>query len=72
MIGSNLGNTGSLIEEGKSGWKFDADSKEQLCDALRKAMETTKGLERDFVEKYSAESNYEQLREIYETCCNHN
>ena len=72
VIGSNLGNTGSLIEEGKSGWKFDADSKEQLCDALRKAMETTKGLERDFVEKYSAESNYEQLREIYETCCNHN
>lgn len=72
VIGSDLGNTGSLIEEDKSGWKFAVDSKEELVTALKKAQKATKGLESSYIEKYSEENNYMQLREIYETCCNHN
>ena len=72
VIGSDLGNTGNLIEEGKNGWKFQADSAEELAKAVKKAEAVTEGLASEFVTKYSAERNYKQLREIYEACCNHN
>lgn len=72
VIASNLGNAGSLVEEGVSGWKFKADSAEALTEVLKKASGDQKGLDQSYVEKYSVESNYEQLRNIYETCCNHN
>lgn len=72
VLGSDLGNTGSLIEEGISGWKYAVDSKEQLCEVFEKTKKATKGLDAGFLDKYSEESNYKQLRNIYETCCNHN
>lgn len=72
VIASDLGNAGSLVEEGKSGLKFQADSPKTLCEVLKKANETLSGLDKAFLNKYSEESNYEQLRKIYETCCNHN
>ena len=72
VAGSDLGNTGSLIEEGMSGWKFAADSKKELCIALTKAKIAINGINSSYIEKYSEENNYIQLREIYETCCNHN
>lgn len=72
VIGSDLGNTGSLIEEGKSGLKFSYRSPESLAEAVRKAEKTFSGLEADVIKKYSAESNYRQLRKIYEACGNHN
>lgn len=71
VIGSDLGNTGSLIEEGKSGWKFAYDSPQELADCVRKMMETPLELPEEFRKKYSAEENYIQLRKIYETCCDH-
>lgn len=72
VIGSDLGNTGSLIEEGKSGWKFQADSAEELAKAVKRAEAAAEGPAPEFLTKYSEEKNYEQLRKIYETCCNHN
>lgn len=72
VIASNLGNAGSLVEEGKSGLKFQADSPEALCEILKKANHAFTGLDEAFINKYSEESNYEQLRKIYETCCDHN
>lgn len=72
VIASDLGNAGSLVENGKSGLKFRADSEEALCEALRKAADCFHGFDERFIDKYSEESNYEQLRKIYETCCDHN
>lgn len=72
VIASDLGNAGSLVEDGRSGWKFKADSPEELCEVLQKAKASSKSLEREFIKKYSEESNYEQLRKLYETCGNHN
>ena len=71
VIGTNLGNTGSLIEDEISGWKFSDNSKEELLISLRKAMENAEGVPQEIINKYSAENNYKKLREIYETCCNH-
>ena len=72
VLASDLGNAGSLVEEGKSGLKFQADSPESLCEALKKAAVSFKGMDETYINKYSEESNYEQLRNIYEACSNHN
>ena len=72
VISSDLGNAGSLVVHGRSGWKFQTDSVEALVAALNEAAAAVEGPEQEFIEKYSVESNYEQLRNIYETCCNHN
>lgn len=71
VIGSDLGNTGSLIENGKNGWKFQPKSIKELAEAVQKIRESFEGLDDDMMSKYSAEKNYEQLRNIYEACCNH-
>ena len=71
VIGTDLGNTGSLIEEGRSGWKFTDNSKEELYRAFDNAVKASSDMKEEIVQKYSAEKNYEQLRKIYETCCNH-
>lgn len=71
VIASDLGNAGSLVEEGKSGLKFQADSPVSLCETLKKA-KTLKGLDEIYINRYSEESNYKQLRNIYEACSNHN
>ena len=71
VIGTDLGNTGSLIEEGMSGWKFSDNSKTELCRAFEYAIEELTGLDETIIHKYSAEKNYEQLRKIYETCCDY-
>lgn len=71
VIGSNLGNAGDLIAEGNTGWKFLPDSVEELVLVLQKAMKQPMILKKDQIEKYSEESNYQLLRNIYETCCDH-
>ncbi len=71
VIVSDLGNSGSLIEEGKNGMKFQPDSEKSLCAAVKKMHSSFEGMERKWIEQYSEESNYEQLRKIYETCCDH-
>lgn len=68
VIGSNLGNTGSLIEEGKSGFKFAPDSPEELAACVLKLSSLSEESLKPFQKKYTAKDNYEQLRKIYETC----
>lgn len=71
VIGSNIGNAGSVIEEGITGAKFEYNSCYSLVDAVRripnyeiKICSTTKAT---YVEKYSEEQNYQTLEAIYET-----
>lgn len=71
VIGSDLGNTGSLIENGITGWKFLPKSPDKLTEAVQKIRNSYKGMDAEKIQKYSAEKNYEQLRNIYEACCNH-
>lgn len=71
VIGSDLGNTGSLIENGISGYKFAPDSSAALAEAVKRISNSFVGLEAAVIGKYSSESNYRKLREIYEACCNH-
>lgn len=71
VIGSDLGNTGSLIEHGKNGLKFKHTSPESLAEAIEKMINTPFELNDEMVHRYSREDNYKQLRNIYEACSNH-
>lgn len=71
VIGSDLGNTASLIENEKSGWKFEHTSERALADRVLIAKNYTSGIDNSYISKYSKEANYRQLREIYEKCCNY-
>lgn len=70
VIGSDLGNTGSLIEDGKSGFKFSPGSAKELAECVLKISDLSEESLAPFQNKYSEERNYEQLRKIYEACCN--
>lgn len=70
VICSDLGNTGSIVQEGITGCKFRAGSVEKLRDAIRRLAtyehiyDTTY---REFEMKYTEEKNYEMLLRIYES-----
>lgn len=71
VIGSDLGNTGSLIKNGVSGYKFAPDSPVELAEAVKCVSNSFAALDEDVIGRYSSESNYRKLREIYEACRNH-
>ncbi len=62
VIGSDFGNVGSLIEEGRNGWKIDSKSPDSIAAAVRAGKEA----DTEWIAgQYSAEANYEQLVSIY-------
>lgn len=65
VIGSDIGNVGTLIEDGKSGFRFEYDSVEQLVAMIEKFESSSFRVEEDFRMRYTAESNYRLLMEIY-------
>ena len=66
VIGSDIGNVGSLIQNGITGWTFKHDSKEALVVAVKKAQQANLVVDRTQVDQYSVENNYKKLSEIYE------
>ena len=69
VICSDLGNSGSIIDDGVTGWKFRPGSAEKLADAVRKCMNSDKdmseSIKRAYEEKYTPDANYRCLNEIY-------
>ena len=66
VICSDLGNAGSVVEEGITGWKFEPDNAKDLIKAVNKYKNISESVIRVYIEKYTAEENYRQLIEIYE------
>ncbi|MBQ5884532.1 MAG: glycosyltransferase family 4 protein, partial [Clostridia bacterium] len=69
VICSDLGNAGSIVEEGITGLKFQIDSVEGLLEAVNRLdgyesiYETSK---KEFAEKYTKQKNYLDMCAIYE------
>lgn len=88
IIGSNNGNTGSLIEEGVTGTTFQFDSVEDLINAVKRVDEWyaeqsntdnhmdcqdfCKSIRNYYDEHYTAEMNYQTLAGIYEKASSSN
>ncbi len=68
VIASDLGNAGSLVEEGLTGCKFVADSPEELMKSALRVntyLDICKITVAEYKEKYTEEQNYKNLMEIY-------
>lgn len=66
VIGSNLGNVGSVIKDGVNGWLFHYDSVEDLVEKVRFCSATPrKQLQVKFEENLMPEGNYQALVTIY-------
>ena len=76
VICSDLGNTGNIIEEGVTGWKFEAGSAQGLIQALQKCLHSDSNIrdrvKRTFNENYTPDVNYRRLEEIYREVSNAN
>lgn len=69
VICSDLGNSGSLVEEGVTGWKFAPGNAEELISAVRKCLRAGGSVRPDirrvYGGKYTPEANYRLLTDIY-------
>lgn len=71
VVGSDMGNVGSLIENGVTGWKFNAQSPEMLMKMVKNTemgQFCAEEIIRIYQKYYSMEENYKELLEIYNNC----
>lgn len=66
VVCSDLGNAGSLIDEGMSGCKFKNDSIDELINAVNRCENLCDSTFDKYKEKYTEQINYSQLVGIYE------
>lgn len=65
VICSDLGNAGSVVEDGITGYKFAVDSIEGISHAIKKCHKLCGQTKKIYLEKYSVEKNYELMSNIY-------
>lgn len=66
VIGSDIGNVGNLIENGKNGMKFACGSAQSLCDTIENFIENPVELAQEYTSRYLDDENYKILLRIYE------
>ena len=65
VICSDLGNAGSVVEEGVTGYKFAVNSIDGISYAIKKCYKLCGQTRKVYLERYSAEKNYELMSNIY-------
>ena len=66
VISSDLGNAGSVVEEGVTGWKVEAGNAKGLAEKVKGWSDISERVKALYEEKYTAERNYEMLNSIYQ------
>ena len=66
VLGSDLGNVGNLLEDMVNGKRFAPDNQEELLSAIQSLKIDYEEVFQYFKSRYSAESNYQILKDIYE------
>lgn len=66
VIGSDIGNVGSIIVNGVNGRKFTPSSSDELVECVRNMNVSNDSVFRYYSENYAQEINLDQLCEIYE------
>lgn len=66
VIGSNIGNVGDLIHDGKTGYKFDIDSNDELEDVItNQNFDLCEEVKKEYNYKFGKEENYQKLINVY-------
>ena len=68
VICTNLGNAGSVVIDGVTGWKFEIGNIEELIEKVKGWRDISGSVRRIYEEKYTDVVNYRRLIEIYERC----
>lgn len=68
VIGSDIGNVGSLIEDGINGLKFKHNSVKSLREKVHSLSDMVSSCKDKFDMSYDDCSNYQQLLQIYRNC----
>lgn len=66
VVCSDLGNSGSVVEEGITGCKFKADSLEELINAVDRCFGLCESTWEEYNAKYTERHNYDELNRIYQ------
>lgn len=67
VIGSGIGNTGNIVKEGITGWKFQPDSPGELVEAVGKVHDVVNQVIEEYRTKYTEEESYKELMDIYDS-----
>ena len=67
VIGSKLGNVGTLIKDSVNGIRFEAKSPEELAEVVKTFKADYNCVSEYYQKNYSREANYRKLKEIYDT-----
>lgn len=70
VICSDFGNAGSVVDEGVTGYKFEHESIESIISAVGKMREKPVEVEKIYEKKYSENTNYKLLNDIYASISN--
>lgn len=70
VICSDLGNAGSVVEEGITGYKFQFDSIEDMITCVMKCNGICESTASKYYEKYTEKRNYAMLIDVYESLKN--
>lgn len=65
VVCSDLGNVGSIVEEGVTGCKFRSDSVDGLVLAVNRCHGLHESTSREYQKRYTSENNYKTLVDIY-------
>lgn len=65
VVCSDIGNAGSIVEEGVTGCKFKSDSSGDLILAVERCRGMCESTKFEYQKKYTAEANYDSLINIY-------
>lgn len=66
VIGPNMGNVGSLIRKGITGYKYDSNNESSLIDCIQHIGDMVEAIRSTHTEYYTKESNYKFLNNIYQ------
>lgn len=72
VLTSNIGNSGDLIREGVTGYKFTPGSEEGIIECVNKIMngkDLTDSVQNEYDSKYTEDINLKILEKIYEEVC---
>ena len=70
VICSDLGNAGSVVEEGITGYKFQFDAIEDMITCVMKCNSICESTVSKYYEKYTEKRNYAMLIDVYESLKN--
>ena len=65
IMGSDIGNVGSLIINDVNGYKFHRNSIDDLVDSIRSIKDMTVTIKNTYKDMYTSDTNYRRLSKIY-------